>query len=452
MISLKKLIKKKEVSNVIMSLINVIEASVIIEDADGGVLLRGSDSPSHSEKYPVKVSEDIIGWVRGGGNALPIASFLSLLADKEDEINSLAIETLDKYKEINIFYNTIEGITASLELKEVARMVIDEAGKFIKLTSASVMLLNENTKVLEILSAFGKEYNPKINLTPGKGIAGAVFLTGKGEIVNDVRSDSRYIEGANRLNSLICAPLKVKEKVIGVFNIGSDEPVQYTAEHLKFSTVLALHLAITIENARLYERLSETFISLVQTLAETIEKRDPYTAGHTKRVMDFSLAIGRGMNLSKGELFKLKLAAILHDIGKIGVRDNILLKIGNLSDAEFEIMKKHPVYGEEILKHIKELNNIIPGVRYHHERCDGLGYPDGLTGDEIHIMGKIIAVADAFDAMRTDRPYRKGLSLKMAFEELKTHSGTQFDPDVVNAFFTAYEDAGIFEKEVQGGL
>ena len=189
----------------------------------------------------------------------------------------------------------------------------------------------------------------------------------------------------------------------------------------------------SIENARLYDRLKDTFLTTVYTLAETIEKRDPYTGGHTKRVMHYSIAMGEVMGLTGKEIEKLGLSAMLHDVGKIGIRDNVLLKEDKLGDEEFRLIKMHTTYGKEVLKHVKYFKDIIPGVLNHHERYDGKGYPEGLKGEEIDIIARIIAVADAYDAMTTDRPYRKALSYKDATEEIKKCSGTQFDPEIGRA-------------------
>ncbi|MBI4691594.1 MAG: HD domain-containing protein [Nitrospirae bacterium] len=262
---------------------------------------------------------------------------------------------------------------------------------------------------------------------------------GKAEIINNIKSDCRYVSNVDDLSSVMFVPLKVKDKVVGAVKLGSRSPMEYSAQDLKIFAALASQAAVAIENARLYENLKDTFLTTVHTLAETIEKRDPCTGGHTKRVMDNSLAIGRMIGLSDAELHRLKLTAILHDIGKIGVRDNVLLKNGKLTDEEFEEIKKHTIYGEEILSYIKHFKDVIVGVRNHHERFDGKGYPDGLEGGDIDITARIIAIADTFDAMTTDRPYRKGLSLEVAFEELKRCSGSQFDPQLVDAFIEAFE-------------
>jgi HD-GYP domain-containing protein (c-di-GMP phosphodiesterase class II) len=156
--------------------------------------------------------------------------------------------------------------------------------------------------------------------------------------------------------------------------------------------------------------------------------------------MNYSIVIGKAMGLSKKEIENLRLAAILHDVGKIGVRDNILLKEDKLDPEELEKMNMHPQYGADILNHVKKLKDIIPGVRGHHERVDGKGYPDNLRDGDIPTIARIIAVADTFDAMTTDRPYRKAMSSETAFEELRKNSGIQFDKDVVEAFIMGYKE------------
>lgn len=446
-ITLKKLISKREASAIIGDISGAIDPSLVIEDADGKVL-KGNMETVHTHCYQVEVSGEVIGWVRGNKEASTIASLLHYMAEREMEKKMLVKETLEKYREITLLYDTAERITSCLDLKEVARLVLEEAMKFIDGTWLSVKLFNDDSKRLEIIAASGKEYHHKTILSPAKGIEEYVFAAGKGEIVNDVESDPRYIyiEDSARISSLICSPLKIKDRAIGTINISSENLVNYAAEHLKLLNTLASQAASAIENARLYEELRETFFAVVYALAETIEKRDPYTGGHTKRVTDYSLAIGEEIGLKEDEMTSLRLAATLHDIGKIGVKDSVLLKEGKLTDEEFEAIKMHSLYGEQILRYVHQMKDVIPGVKHHHEKYNGRGYPDNLKGEEINITARIIGVADTFDAMTTDRPYRKGLSLEAAFEELRKCSGTQFDPHIVNAFFKVYEKGKLILK------
>ncbi|KRF01731.1 hypothetical protein ASG89_25565 [Paenibacillus sp. Soil766] len=182
--------------------------------------------------------------------------------------------------------------------------------------------------------------------------------------------------------------------------------------------------------------------SYYATLAAALDARDAYTAGHSTRVAKYSLLIGQAVNLSDQELDWLYKTALLHDIGKIGVRDAVLLKDGRLTDEEFEQIKRHPDLGESILKQIEPaeaMAPLLPGVRSHHERYDGAGYPDGLKGQDIPVFGRIIAVADAFDAMTSDRPYRKGMPAQKAMDILADGKGSQWDPRFVQGFMDTYK-------------
>jgi len=435
-INLKKLIARSDVSAVIHDIINVTKSPVAILDVDKNPLL-GNKVEDSADCYPIDYEGQTFGWVTCGERGAPIVSFLKYLLRTEIEKKSLAGETLDKYQEIAFHYEVAEKITTCLDLAEVECLTLNEAMKITNSNNVSIMLFNDGKNALEVINARGTEYEPKMTIKPGEGIAGTVYSTGISEIVNDVVAERRYKIGKNKVSSLMCAPLKTKNNIIGVINISSMEPKIYTSGDLKMFTALASQAGIAIENARLYDHLKETFINTVHALAETIEKRDPYTAGHTKRVMDYSLIIARSLNLPEKDLSRLKLAAILHDIGKIGIRDDILLCQRKLTDEEFEAIKKHPLYGEEILLPIKYLKESIPGIKHHHERYDGKGYPEGLKGDSIDVIARIIAVADAFDAMTSNRPYRNAMHHKIALEELKKNSMTQFDPIIVDAFLRA---------------
>jgi len=288
----------------------------------------------------------------------------------------------------------------------------------------------------------------ELRLKKGEGIAGWVAEKGEPVIVHDVQSDPRFFRGADEKSEfftrdMICVPVKTKDEILGVLQTINKRSGSFDNEDMEILCALANQVAVAIENANLYQELKDTFYGTAQSLAETIEKRDPYTGGHTKRVMNYSLAIGRMLGLGKTELENLKLSAILHDIGKIGIRDKVLLKEGKLEPEEIEIMNMHPKYGSAILSHVKQLKDVIPGMRGHHERYDGTGYPDGLKSSEIPRAARVIAVADTFDAMTTDRPYRKARTPDAAFDELKKYAGRQFDPSVVDAFFKAWKEMEI---------
>lgn len=431
-----KLIKKRALTPILLRMVSDLGTSIVIEDDKGGLLLATDGAERHA-RFPVHAAGEVIGWVNGTEKVAAIASLLSVMAETEVEKRALVSETLNKYKEITLLYDMVEKVSSCLDTKEVARLVIEEARRVIRLSCVSVLLLNKESGCLEAIADFGYEAAGTTVVRHGIGIAGSVWATARAEIVNDVNADPRFVSEEMKISSMMCAPLKTKDSVVGVIRIGSVQPVVYSTEDLKLFTALASLAAVAIENAGLYEQLKDTFYTTIYTLAETIEKRDPYTGNHTKRVMEYSLAIGRTLGLPEDELTRLQLGAVLHDIGKIGVRDSVLLKESSLTNEEFEQIKMHAVYGEEIISGIAQLGGAVPGVKQHHEKHNGKGYPAGLKGDEIDITARIIAVADSFDAMTSNRPYRKGLSIDDAFEELRKYSGSQFDPEIVDAFFAS---------------
>lgn len=358
--------------------------------------------------------------------------------------------TEKKLEQLNTLIELTAIINSSLDAMEIRERAIEAATKLVDAETGSLLLIDDTTGELFFEVALGdKGKNIKtMRLKKGEGIGGWVAEHGESLILNDVQSDPRFFKNADTKSNfvtkdMICVPVKTKEKILGVLQAINKQSGNFMEEDMEILTALSNQVAVAIENATLYQELKETFYGTAEALAETIEKRDPYTGGHTKRVMNYSLAIGRAMGLGRSEMENLKLAAILHDIGKIGIRDEVLLKPDKLDQNELSIMNMHPKYGSDILNHVKKLKDVIPGMRSHHEKYDGNGYPDKLKGDQIPVIGRIIAVADTFDAMITDRPYRKALSIETALDEIKKCSGRQFDPEVANAFIKAYKEMEI---------
>ncbi len=342
-------------------------------------------------------------------------------------------------------------LNSTLEQKEVRKRAIEAATRLTESEVGSLLLVDEEKNELFFEVALGEkgEKVKEIRLKMGEGIAGWVAKTGETVIIDDVQNDPRFFKGADKKSSFVtrnmmCVPVKSEGKVIGVLQaINKLKAGKFTKDDLEGFISLADQVAIAIEKSRLYQELRDTFFCAAEALADAIEKRDPYTGGHTKRVLQYSVAIGKYLDLKESELELLRLAAVLHDIGKIGIEDSILRKKDKLNPDEYEKVKQHPVWGAEIMGHIKQLKDVIPGMRYHHERMDGNGYPDHLRDSEIPIIAKIISVADTFDAITTERPYQESLSVNVAFKELRGSTGTQFDSRVVEAFLKAYEAGDI---------
>jgi HD-GYP domain-containing protein (c-di-GMP phosphodiesterase class II) len=235
----------------------------------------------------------------------------------------------------------------------------------------------------------------------------------------------------------------MRERLLGFIAVISLTPSRRFDEgQRKLLSIVASRAAAAIENARLYQDLQATFQQTIQGLARTIDKMDRYTSGHSERVAAYSMAIARWIGLSEDIVEIVRQSALMHDIGKIGCVMN-LHKPGKLSHDEYEVFKRHPVYGREILDPIKFLAPVLPGVHLHHERWDGRGYPLGLQRTDIPLIARIISVADTYDAMTSDRAYRRALPHEVTLSEIERCSGSQFDPDLAGTFaekIDAYRD------------
>ena len=250
----------------------------------------------------------------------------------------------------------------------------------------------------------------------------------------------------------VALPIFFHDELLGIFVLGEKlSKKKFSSDELAFLSILSSDVAMAIRNASLFEDLrlqlernQKLFLQTISALAQAIEAKDKYTIGHTERVVDLSLKIAHQLKkirrIKDWDRFEhnLRIAALLHDIGKIGVPESILNKPTSLSEKEWEFIKKHPLIGVEILSPIKDLEEVAKAIKYHHERFDGKGYPEGLKGRKIPLISAIIAVADAYDAMTSDRPYRKALSPQEAKEEIKKNKGIQFHPQVVEAFLKVF--------------
>jgi HD-GYP domain-containing protein (c-di-GMP phosphodiesterase class II) len=239
-------------------------------------------------------------------------------------------------------------------------------------------------------------------------------------------------------------PLRSKEKLTGVFTLfyPCRESESMDMEEVEVVRAIAAQASMAIENAALYEDIEKSYFSTVQALAKAIEVKDPYTHGHSERVTEYALLIAEAMQLEERDKQKLKYAATLHDIGKIGIAGRVLNKPGSLTDEEYTHVKTHPMLGDSIIEPVDFLQGPRPIILHHHEHYDGNGYPMGLKGNGIPLCARILSVADAFEAMRSDRPYRRAMPLEKARDELLRNAGTQFDPAVVEAFLVILDIYG----------
>jgi HD-GYP domain-containing protein (c-di-GMP phosphodiesterase class II) len=349
-------------------------------------------------------------------------------------------------------------LNSTLDTSRVRELAMKATCKLLSCEGATLYLLDQENNELyfeTIVGSVNSEQLKEIRLkVDEQSIAGTVAFRRQSMMVNDVAKDKRHFKKADEKNrfrtkNMICVPLETKGRLLGVLQ-ALNKPKSFTDADLRLLETLGNQVAIAVENALLYQNLKNQFHETVMAMATAIEAKDRYTGGHTKRVALFSELIAKYMDLSKEEREEVKLSAILHDVGKIGIDDKVLKKDAPLDKGEWEHMKQHPDLGYRILAHIRSLKRITDGMRFHHERPDGNGYPMGLKGEEIPMIARIISVADTFDAMTSNRPYRKGLDYDVAFEEIVKNAGTQFDQKVVDAFIRAFKMERMGKKRLKG--
>jgi HD-GYP domain-containing protein (c-di-GMP phosphodiesterase class II) len=277
---------------------------------------------------------------------------------------------------------------------------------------------------------------------PSKTLAGRAFRGARSLLFADCHSNPEPVipESVARgsMASIICAVIRSPEAPLGVLHLdrGQFQP-RFTEADLHLADSLTAALALGVERRQLLDRQQEQMVQTVTALAQAVELRDRYTGGHTHRVTNYALVLAEELGLPAADRRFLQVATPLHDIGKIAVDDAVLRKPGTLSGPEFAQMKEHVRSGVEIVQMIPGLAWALPVVRSHHEKWDGTGYPDGLAGEEIPLSARVVAVADAFDAMTSNRPYRRGMPVETAFAELRAKAGSHFDPRCVDAFCRA---------------
>lgn len=358
---------------------------------------------------------------------------------------TLPVEPGNKTK-TDLIYNLSKKIGSSSHLPLLLEQIIEMTQQALKASAASILLFKDNEQELFFEAAsgpVGKELKSfKVDMQ--YSIAGQVIRTGKPLIVNDVRRNRNFHGNIDdttgfTTKSLLCVPLITQQKTIGVLEvINKLDGKDFDESDIHVLVPVGVTAAMAIENAKLHQTILEAYKNTIITLMGFIDTKDPYTRGHSQRVMEFTLLAGSTLALPQEKMEILEYSGILHDVGKVIIDSQILNKPEQLSDSEWNIMKEHPAIGANLLKNIPFLEKVSRIVRHHHERYDGTGYPDGLAGEDIPLESRLITVADAFDTMTTNRPYRSALSLDYALDELKKGIGSQFCPVAVEAFLIGF--------------
>jgi putative nucleotidyltransferase with HDIG domain len=363
-----------------------------------------------------------------------------LMRQLEEQNEKLEEKAKEMTKELSLLYKIGRDISATLDLDKILEIIVDRVTKNLDLEICSILLLDKDSGELRIKCAKGLDSDviTHTTLKVGKSISGWIAEHKEGVLVEDIETDPRFNQMNNEkyyTHSFISVPLKSKNEVIGVINVNNKRSKEvFTKEDFRFIRGVAAEATIAIENARLYRSLEDSYMRTVTALTSAIDAKDHYTHKHSQHVCEYALAIAKELGFPQEQIKNLEQACQLHDIGKIGIEDYILTKPGKLTPEDWEKMKMHPAKSAEILRPLAFLSEVIKLVEQHHERYDGEGYPAKMKAEEIALGARILAVADSFDAMFTDRPYRKALTKEEAIAELKKGSGTQFDPRVVEVF------------------
>jgi HD-GYP domain-containing protein (c-di-GMP phosphodiesterase class II) len=278
-----------------------------------------------------------------------------------------------------------------------------------------------------------------------KTVVRDVLDHGISTFTHDALADSRYVAGESivqqRIRSIMCAPMRTTETILGVLYVDSPITHEFSESELELLAAIGNQAGVALHRARLMADMERLFLDVMKAIAAIIDAKDGYTHRHSERVAAFSVRLARQLGLSPADLGVVELSALLHDVGKIGVRDSILNKPDKLTDTEFEEMRRHPAHGAAILANIQsqKVMSLLPGVKCHHERWDGTGYPDGLKGEEIPLLGRILAVADYLDALSSDRAYRAATPLDEVVNLIVEQAGVAFDPTIVEALVALHE-------------
>jgi response regulator RpfG family c-di-GMP phosphodiesterase len=378
------------------------------------------------------------------------------------EKQRLAAENL-RLREALSLYKVSEAIAASLSLDEVLATISDTALFELKGDFVSTWLDDgeggyfERQRLVQPPEGLQAPMRgaadvaglpPPAATVPGPDhgvIAPAAFIeyyAAHSELLEHGQKASRFFSSrpGPGVASLVSVPLRMKARLLGWIAVASfTKQKRFNEGHRKLLSIVGSRAAAAIENARLYEDLRATFRQTIEGLARAIDKMDRYTAGHSERVATYATYLAMRLGLPPDTVEVVRQSALMHDIGKIGCAMN-LNKPGKLTQDEYEVFKRHPAYGKDILDPIRFLHPLVPGVHLHHERWDGRGYPLGLRGQEVPLIARIIAVADTYDAMTSDRAYRRALPHEVALGEIDRCSGSQFDPEVASNFESGLDE------------
>jgi putative nucleotidyltransferase with HDIG domain len=355
------------------------------------------------------------------------------LAGLEQELDSLSGQLANTYEELSLIYQLSSGMKINRRAGDFFKQACLDVMEVMGVRGMGIAMTGTQEQSAPVL--YGS-----MSLPPGKvhRLSEELLTVVSGRksplLVNDLAHDKTFNWMADYARQIIAVPLQRQDQVLGCL-FGLDKAHgEFDSNDSKLLNSIANESAIYLENVMLFEDVHGLMMGLLHSLTSAVDAKDAYTCGHSERVALLSRHLAKEMKLADHDVERIYMAGLLHDVGKIGVPEAVLQKPGKLTPEEFDQMKKHPEIGARILADIKQVKDIIPGVLHHHERYDGKGYPANLAGENIPLMGRILCLADCFDAMTSNRTYRKALPLEVALTEIRRCSGTQFDPQLAEGF------------------
>ncbi len=385
---------------------------------------QADDLPAYTDEQIIRQARLVLSMVRDQVR----------LAAMEEELDSLSGQLANTYEELSLIYQLSSGMKINRRSNDFFKQACLDVMEVMTMRGMGVALRADSIHTQEPV-LYGA-----LSLPPGKVhrlSEELMIILGQRKsplLVNHLAKDKTLGWMAEYATQLLAVPLMRQEQVLGcLFGIDKQNG-EFDTVDSKLLNSIANESAIYLENAMLFDDVRGLMMGLLHSLTSAVDAKDAYTCGHSERVALLSRSLAIEAGLTEQQVDRIYMAGLLHDVGKIGVPEAVLQKTGKLTPEEFEQIKKHPEIGAKILRDIKQVEDIIPGVLHHHERYDGKGYPGGLAGESIPLMGRIICLADCFDAMTSSRTYRKGLPLEVALTEISRCSGTQFDPVLSDAF------------------
>ena len=361
-----------------------------------------------------------------------------------NNIDPREVEQLrEENKRLQVLLHLAENLQTHLELDKLLLTTMEEVAKILNADRCTVFLLDENKNELWSIVAMGIEKGKEIRFPADKGISGHVATTGQVLNIPDAYKDPRFNPDIDKktgykTENMLTMPLSNAEgHILGVFQVLNKKDGPFTGKDESLLTAISHIAATTIENSQLYVEQVESLNSFVETLSATLDTRDYITAGHSKRVTLYTLALCDQMAMEENCCEELRYAGLLHDIGKLGIPESVLFKAGKLDEEEYQLIKKHPAVTRQILGSIhfpRNLCNVTEIASTHHEKVNGEGYPDGLKQSEIPVGGRMLAMADVFDALTSQRQYRDRESIEKVWQTIEKEINRTFDPKVVNYF------------------